>query len=84
MGSGPEYFRFTGNTAAVPVNEQTAQMVVNHFKNYVRTTNELYARDIREQTIREEAQKRQALQEAIQRETREREINQRMNANLIW
>jgi serine/threonine protein kinase len=84
VGSGPEYFAFNGNTAIVSATESTAQMVVNHFKNYLQRTNTLYAQDLKTQVEREEYERRQQLQEAIAREEKERDIRQRIKSQLRW
>jgi serine/threonine protein kinase len=84
VGSGPEYFAFIGNTATVPASESAAQMVVNHFKNYLRQANTQYAQDVKTQTEHEEQERRRQLQEAIAREERERETRQRIKSQLRW
>jgi hypothetical protein len=73
-----------GTTATVAATESAAQMVVNHFKNYLRQTNTLYAQDVKTQIETGERQRRQQLQEAIAREEKEREIRQRIKSNLTW
>ena len=84
MGSGPEYFNFNRNKASVPVTESAAQMVVNHFKNYLQRTNMLYAHDVKAQLVQEEQEARRQLQEAIQRATKEQEARKRMKSGLTW
>lgn len=84
MGSGPESFGFSGTTATVQVREDTAQMVVNHFKNYLHHTNQMYANEVRTQAQHEEQQMRRELQESLERETRERETRERIKSQLKW
>jgi serine/threonine protein kinase len=84
MGSGPEQFGFTGKTATVRANENTAQMVIDHFKNYLQQTNGLYSLRLRENLMQNEERQRKELQDAIQRETRERETRERIKSKLTW
>ena len=84
VGSEPERFSFNDKTASVPATENTAQMVVNHFKNYLQRTNGLYSMNLRAQAAQEEEQRRRELQEGIQRQTRELETRQRVKSQLKW
>jgi serine/threonine protein kinase len=71
MGSEPRNFRFDGEVASVPIHtENSAQMVVNHAKNYVDQTNVAY----REMLVRAQqerlAQERASLRRRIEEEER--------------
>ena len=73
---------FNGNDAVVQASEQSAQMVVNHFKNYLQRTNMLYAQSLRDQAAKQEQELRRQLREAVAREEREQEVRRRVRAQL--
>jgi len=82
MGSGPDRFRFIGNTARVPVNEHAAVQVSNHAKNYVQQTNRDYAVSL-EQTARiAEEEQRTRLRQQLEQKTREIEVRERLRAQM--
>lgn len=84
VGSEPERFQFEDNLAIVPAHEQTAQIVVNHFKEYLRITNGQYLLAIRTQAEEAENQERRRLQDEAERLRREIETNERVNSQLRW
>lgn len=68
-GRGPETFRFSGNKAVVHASENEAQLVINHFKNWLLTTSRVYVskleRDLQEseRKARDEIKRRIAEEE---------------------
>jgi serine/threonine protein kinase len=76
MGSEPRTFEFRGNHALVPVRggPGAMQVVTDHFKNYVRSTNESYTAELVESVKRQAETQRKALRQQIERE----EAQQRM------
>lgn len=84
VGSEPEKFTFDDKEAVVPVNEQSAQWVVNHFKNYLQITNAQYSLATRTAAAQAEESQRRRLQEEADRLRRAIETNERVNSQLKW
>jgi serine/threonine protein kinase len=84
VGSGPENFGFQDRTATVPAKENTAQMIVNHFKNYLATTNRLYAHYVTSESQQRMAQQRAELARTIEAEEARKRAVERVEANLKW
>jgi hypothetical protein len=84
VGSEPERFMFTGNRASVSAKEPVVQMVVNHFKNYLMTTNGQYSLAVRTEVASAEEQRRKNLQERTARLQRQIETNERINSHIKW
>jgi hypothetical protein len=78
MGHGPETFRFEGNKATVGVSENTAQSVINHFKNWLPTATNVLRNRLEQEAQRAEAQRR----ERLRREREAEETRMRVNKNL--
>lgn len=82
MGSEPQRFGFFDITAKVRADEHSAPIVVGYFKTYIRQTNSMYERDVREQAKEIEERSRRDLQERIDRDERELAVRQRVMANI--
>jgi serine/threonine protein kinase len=84
VGSGPENINFQGSTAEVPASEHIAQMVINHFKNYINTTNRLYSHFVTSEAQQKIAREREDLAHAIEAEESRKRLVDRVEANLKW
>lgn len=78
LGHGPETFRFQGNRAIVDVDANTAQSVINHFKNWLPTATNVLRHRLEQEAQRAEAQRR----ERLRREREAEELRLRVNGNL--
>jgi serine/threonine protein kinase len=84
VGSEPHRISFSGNVASLPANPSSAQMVVNHFKNWLQLTNDQYSLAVRTQTENAEREERRRLREEQERRKAEIETNERVNSQLKW
>ncbi len=82
QGSTPSDWDFGGNHAAVKlrpgVDENSVQMIVNHFKDYLDKANAAYRTQLQQAAILKEANERRELQEQIEREEKRQRILSRV------
>lgn len=62
MGKGPEQFRFDGNRARIGSEPQDVQRIVDHFKQWIPRTTEIYQRKLAQAARRLEADRISELQ----------------------
>ena len=84
VGSEPHHVTFADNVAILPAPDNTAQMVVNHFKNWLKTTNSQYSLAVRTQAEQAEQESRRRLRDEQERQQKEIETNARVNSQLKW
>jgi serine/threonine protein kinase len=72
----PSKFRFEVDLAYIPADERDAQMLVNHFKKYLESTNREYAAEVEANQRKETERRRRELQQGIaEEEKRQRILN---------
>jgi serine/threonine protein kinase len=77
-GKGPENFRFSGNTAIIAARTGEVQPIIDHFKNWLPRTNEVYANKVRADANRAEQKER----ERLRKEIAEAEIRASVNKSI--
>lgn len=84
MGSEPHKVSFSGNVASLSANANSAQAIVDNFKNWLQVTNGQYSTAVRTQTENAEKEARRRLREDQDRRRVEIETNERVNSQLKW
>jgi serine/threonine protein kinase len=84
VGSEPHNVTFNDNVAIVPARDSAAQIVVNHFKNWLQITNGQYSLAVRTQTEQAEQDSRRRLRDEQERRQKEIETSARVNSQLKW
>ena len=75
MGKGPTTFQFfDDNKARNTIEERYVQKLVNHFKEYIESANELYKTIIHRHKKKQEEEERHRLQAKIEEEERRQRI----------
>jgi hypothetical protein len=65
LHKGPEYFRFSGNTAIIAAGPREVQRIVDYFKRWLPQTNAVYADRIRADASRAEKEERERRRKEI-------------------
>lgn len=74
IGKGPRMFRFKGDVAEIPANKSDAQILVNHFKDYLVSANKEYAVEVEADRRKETERRRLELQRAIAEEEKRQKL----------
>ncbi|MEO7028096.1 MAG: serine/threonine-protein kinase [Acidobacteriaceae bacterium] len=68
LGYGPDFHTFQNNTGHVRATEQLAQRLIDQFKLYLRTANQIYARDVQAEETNRIQMERSRLSSQIKQE----------------
>ena len=78
LGKGPETFAIDGNKAIISAQDYQVQDIINYFKGWLPTVNQVYERRIRS----DKAQAEEKLRKELERRIKEQEARQRVLKNI--
>jgi serine/threonine protein kinase len=81
-GKEPSRFTFSTDEATIPATEDDAQIIVNHFKNYLAETNRLYALQIETARLQQIEERDRKLRESVVRLEKERRTREAILKNI--
>jgi serine/threonine protein kinase len=81
-GAEPSRFIFSADVATIPASENDAQIILNHFKNYLAETNRLYRLEIETARQRQIEERDRELRESVARLEKEKKTREAILKNI--
>lgn len=78
MGKGPDNFHFVGKEARISVSGKQAQLVIDHFRNWIPVANRVYNNKLKQDQEAVERKQREEIQKKIKLEEERANVNRKL------